>query len=215
MPEIIIPDTFQAVVRQQLPGGEEALNVLHYNLPGGVGSFTTLATDISNAIIAGYTGIKTIMDTAWRVTEIVVEDISVAGGESMSFAPNLLIGTGTGVPLPNQISAVASLDTGVAGRSGRGRIYLGGFAGNAAAESASLGVSVLTNDAVTKVLNLVDDMFVAKDQVGAVQAVLAVASRTDLISRQVVRARCGNIWDTQRRRRNQLPETRVTRVLTA
>jgi hypothetical protein len=215
MAELVIPATFQAVVHQQLPGGEEALNVLHYSLPGGIGSFTTLATDISNAIIAGYTGIKAFMDTSWRLTEIVVEDISKAGGESMSFAPAALVGTGTGVPLPNQIAAVVTLDTGVAGRSGRGRIYVGGFAGSAALESGSLGVSVLSPTCITALLTMVDDMFVAKDPAGAVQAVLAVASRVDVVSRQILRARCGNIWDTQRRRRNALPETRTTRILTA
>jgi hypothetical protein len=110
---------------------------------------------------------------------------------------------------------VCTLDSGVAGRSGRGRIYFGGFAGNAAAESSSLGVSVLVPALITAILETVDDMFTAEDSVGAVQGVLAVASRVDGVSREVIRARCGNIWDTQRRRRNALPETRTSRVLAA
>jgi len=116
-----------------------------------------------------------------------------------------LVGTGT-VVSPPQSAIVISLRTNTPGGSGRGRMYWP-FIG--------LGVSTTTGRIpAATVTNVMGGM---KTYLNAIRGVLAtnfptigfdtaVRSRATHTTPHVVRLQCGDVVDTQRRRRDHLPE---------
>jgi len=129
--------TFQAatgiaeVVCGQVLRGQEVLNIVHYEHDDGVWTPANLATLVDN------------IKTKWRATglgigasqsnEILIgrftaRDLtSEAGAEVISTVADGTGQSGDGA-LESSLAAVVTLGTGVAGRSYRGRVYLGGLA---------------------------------------------------------------------------------------
>lgn len=100
--------------------------------------------------------------------------------------------------LPFQVAVVISLRTALATRSGRGRFYL-----------PPLGVTMVDDGRVSAAAiaildNAWTDFFDAMNTGGLT---VVVRNRTSHVSTVVTSARVGNVFDTQRRRRNKLIET--------
>lgn len=119
---------------------------------------------------------------------------------------------GVGTPkMPPQCAMVYSLRTQTPGGRGRGRLYwpcLGlGVAGDLRLSASAL--QTYTDAFVGWVLAL-------RDAIGTVPTIplaldWAVRSRTDHASRVIKRVQLGNVIDTQRRRRDKMPETYHTK----
>lgn len=171
-----------------------------------------LITNITSAAIP--TGLKTLMSNGaefrgWRV-EQHDEDESLTN-VAESFYPTPIAGTGSASKTP-QDSLVFSLRTSTPGARGRGRMYwpaLGATLGsdfkltNPSAATVALAAATLA-DMVGDQINL---EWAANSM--AVTCELAVRSTTDHVSRKVERIQVGDVLDTQRRRRDNLPETYV------
>jgi hypothetical protein len=117
--------------------------------------------------------------------------------------------TGTGeTTLPHEVAVVVGLRTAVGGRSGRGRVYLGGL--SLACLDADGRVDAVDCQAfATRHAGLLSD---ANDlNTGTVASVF---SPTDGELYQITSTDCGNVFDAQRRRRASLVETRFTAALT-
>lgn len=102
--------------------------------------------------------------------------------------------------LPPQCAVVVSLRTDVANRSGRGRFYLPAPAFNAAV-GGLIGPAVQQDfvDAITRLFAELDS--------AAITPILF--SRSTFIQTTITSFNIGNVFDTQRRRRNGLAEVRI------
>lgn len=116
-------------------------------------------------------------------------------------------GHGSGVVLPNQVAMCVTLRTNTAGRTGRGRMYLGGLSGSVltntgrfdkgacasmAAEFATFAVDLRTPGASGPAGGHRFDLCVASPKASALRVVTGIA--------------IGDVPDVQRRRRDRLVE---------
>lgn len=107
--------------------------------------------------------------------------------------------TGTASLLPQGAMCVSLLTNAARGRGHAGRVYLPGY-------SASLNTSGHVDPGIaagyaTKVVGLLNDI-----RILSTQPVPVVWSKIGDLVRPIVGAHCGDIVDTQRRRRSSLPE---------
>lgn len=114
--------------------------------------------------------------------------------------------SGTGSPLmPPQCAIVTSLRTNTPGASGRGRLYWPSVgAGVVSTGRIATATTVTNNNAMKTYLTAIRDaLATAFPTIGFN---LAVRSRTTKTTPHVVRLQTGDVIDTQRRRRDNLPE---------
>lgn len=110
-------------------------------------------------------------------------------------------GTATGSSLPPQCAVVISLRTAIANRTGRGRFYL------PATSVDALDAGRISAAAQTTIANAMTRLFAELD---AAAITPVIYSRTRHVTTTITDANVGDVYDTQRRRRNQLNEQRVT-----
>lgn len=145
----------------------------------------------------------------WRVEQHGEDEQLTNVGESFYASPITGLGSPSKTP---QDSLVFSLRTSTPGARGRGRMYW-------PALSATLGADFKLSSpapataalAAATLADLVGDQINAEWAANsfAVTTELAVRSTTDHTSRKVERIQVGDVLDTQRRRRDNLPETYV------
>lgn len=117
-------------------------------------------------------------------------------------------GTGS-IRMPAQSALVVSVRTDTPGGSGRGRLYWPGLGGtiDTTARLSSPLTSTVLNDMKTYLLGIRSDLAASFPTIGFD---LAVRSRTTHTTPHAVRLQVGSVIDTQRRRRDALPESYVT-----
>lgn len=115
-----------------------------------------------------------------------------------------LPGVATDSMLPFQVALVVSLSTTLANRHGRGRFYLPPLT------AASLAQGRLAPAAQTTVASSVQALF---SGLNGGNLTPVVRDRVGHISTVVTSASVGDVFDTQRRRRNKLVEERATIVV--
>lgn len=132
--------------------------------------------------------------------------IDMATGQQQELAEGALalVGSAVGMPLPADVCIVASLRTNLANRRGRGRFYL---PQPAASNMTTDGKMLLASQgAIADALKGAFDTYNATGE-------LVVYSRTSRTVATVVSLNVGDLFDTQRRRENSIPESRLVRIL--
>lgn len=143
----------------------------------------------------------------WRV-EKRSEDEKILSVSQGILAAQVL-GTGTPSKTP-QDAIVVSLRTSTPGPTGRGRIYWPalGAALNASFQLSAPTAPAIAGDARTFLRGIGDRLNQALINQGSVQrVVLSVRSAKNHVSRDVNLLQVGSVLDTQRRRRDALPES--------
>lgn len=118
--------------------------------------------------------------------------------------PLTLAGTATGEQMPPQVALVVSLRTILATKRGRGRFYLPAMATNV------LAAGRLSPAAQTGVLNAAARGLNSLVAAGAPPVIWSIGLPTPPT---VSRIEVGDVFDTQRRRRDQLTEARVAATI--
>jgi hypothetical protein len=131
--KLVIPATCQVKLDWQLPNGKLASNVLHAIVPD---SFTFVQSDVDdvfNGIGAstGWSELNPFLHTDTRLLGVEIKDLREADLPSVPSTAPAANGTSTANALPEGVALVVSLLTAKAGRSNRGRVYLGGFTDDA------------------------------------------------------------------------------------
>lgn len=126
--------------------------------------------------------------------------IGISTQASASASPGL-----GGLTMPPQSAIVTSLRTDVPGGSGRGRIYWPNLAGTLGTDGRMLAANITTflTDMKAYLTGIRTDLATAFPTIGFD---LAIRSRTTSSTPHVTRLQVGNVVDTQRRRRDTLPE---------
>lgn len=126
-------------------------------------------------------------------------------GISVQASGTPLAGT-TAVRLPQQSALVTSIRTNTPGGSGRGRLYwpAGGVTLDTNARIASATVASFLTDMKAYLIGIRGDLATAFPLIGFD---LAVRSKTTHTTPHAVRIQAGDVVDTQRRRRDAIPES--------
>lgn len=196
MPSLVIPSAAQVRLFWTF-NGAVAINVLGAAVAGGFINSQAIANALGTAILGHFTssGLAALEATTTVLTGVGVRDIRVANQPEYISTAAAVPGTGAGNPLPNEIAAVVTFRTALAGKSYRGRAYAGGFI---VGENSAAGAIVagLNTALVTFFTNVQGDM-------NAGGLTLAVLSKKHLIATPVTAIVTRDTqWDTQRSRKH-------------
>lgn len=166
-----------------------------------------------------FTAASTSVSSRYRTISVKANifdtnNVQITNPTQEYFYPAPIVGPSAGAPLPPQLTVVASLRTSVPrGIGSHGRMYLPGInqtvdsdarinataVGNIATNFKAFldGVNALPNTPILSV-----HLFSSANLVGKTP-----------VDRYVTQLKIGNMYDTQRRRRNQLTETYTDRVV--
>lgn len=205
------PNAIRVTCRLDLLGGEVSTNVWATD-KSGLGTPLTLAEgqDIADAYSTFYLGLQAAAAPDRGINDLLPDHATLSRITVHDLEDNVRFeysygGSGTqNEALPYQCAAVISLISAVAGRKGRGRVYVGPL-GSAAAELdfVSGGPPQLEAAAVTGLLNAAVDLEARLAALVPPRHV-SMISGTDNVVRQVVTARVDSVIDTQRRRRSAI-----------
>jgi hypothetical protein len=151
--------------------------------------------------------LRAVMSTSTTVTGCRVEARTYAGvlqAQAEGLRGSAVAGT-SNTPLPFQTALVLSLRTGVAGGTGRGRLYWPAT-GAALTTTTLRPTSVLVGAFLTDFKTYLTAIQTAIDGVVDESVALAVWSRVNASSAVVNRLMAGDVLDVQRRRRDAIPE---------
>ena len=196
MPSLVIPTAVQVRLRWTF-NGIAGYNVLGGSVGGGFANSQAIANAIGTAVNGHFTtsGLAALCATTTSLLGVGTRDIRVANQPEFQSAAAAVPGTGAGNPLPNEVAAVVTLRTALAGRSYRGRAYFSGFIVGENSATGSI-VAGLNTALVTFMTNVQTDL-------SASGITLAVLSRTHLSATPVTLIQTRDSeWDTQRRRKH-------------
>ena len=181
------------------PGETWSFNV-HTTGSGSLAAAQAGAVAAANAFWTGHFDALTTADVS--MTEVSTASLDEATDKQISRLADgvVLPGVATGQSLPPQVALGVSWKTALATRAGQGRIYLPPLA-----VSFVFGerANVSSVDGVVAGINA----FWAALNTAGLQ--LVVRGKKTHVSTPVVRGNVGNVFDTQRRRRNKLVEVRT------
>jgi len=121
MPFQSVPNCAKVAIEGSL-GSKQLVNVLHFKFAGtyGQSDIDALAQAVDNAVGSDYLPIITAGATYSQSVATGLENINDL---TATDATNAGAGTSGGASLPNNVSFVVTLRTGLTGRSARGRFY--------------------------------------------------------------------------------------------
>lgn len=202
---------YRLTTQGHLPGGEIWNTTLHINHTAGQGA--DLLVTCEEAVTLLWQGpptpadsIQQLVPTTIGTDELVLDQLTSTGTNDFQFRSALsLDGTSAEDMLPFQVSVGFSLRTDFPTRAGRGRGFLPPYALDTCVggklASTPQGQTALALKAMLDHIN-------ASTDVGVV-----VYHRVGHGSDKVLSVDVGDVFDTQRRRRNQLTEVRVSASL--
>lgn len=178
--------------------------------PAADGILANVLTVTTNATVP--TSLRAMLSTSGNIELVRIEKRSEAEGilsVAEGLVPTAVVGTGTANKTP-QDALVFSLRTNTPGPRGRGRMYWPAlsvtltptFQLSSPTPAATVADVKTWLDAINQEL---DDYYISI--ASALRTALSVRSATDHICRDVTSLQVGSILDTQRRRRDALPES--------
>jgi len=203
--------------------GQAAFNVIGVLVTGTIPFDQGMANRLGTAIKSGFaTSLGPHLATTTVLEKVGIRDIRNGGLPEFIDGGVGTAGTGVGDRLPNQTALVMTLRTANATRSGRGRIYWGGFtetenvtggtATQAAADGAISFISFISTALVQEGLQLAvlqrpaNQVTLTRDELlpdGTHRITTRVHAARPGIARMATTSEVRDLaWDTQRRRNN-------------
>ncbi len=209
---LIIPGVVAVTLKWALPNGKLASNVLHGNNFFGTAVNLAMANSIhaNIALDARWTAYALTLADTVALQNVHVRDLNVGLAPEFVSDETALPGTNGSDVLPEGVALVCTLKSAVAGRSGRGRVYLTGFGSDQldAVGHAVAGLTAAAADFVTAVSEAMTaaslSLTIAHRAHGEYtspftgETVLAVPASDSLVEQILV---VDNVFDSQRRRK--------------
>jgi hypothetical protein len=160
--------------------------------------------DMWDGVPAGTNDVKALYDIATLADDVVVDELQSDNVHNLAQATATLTlaGTGAGVPLPPQTAVVISKVTSLPSRRGRGRMYMppptvdtddGGRLDSGARDDFAIGAKNMFNTIATAAGGAYEPVIVHPDFIPSAFT-------------PFVQVKVGDVFDTQRNRRNKLKE---------
>lgn len=208
----IIPNCAMVRLNWQLADGKVAHNIAYAAWTGTPALSATLATTMFNAIFTGaaWAAMLPLLHPSASIQSLTLLDVRSITGVEFNSTGSAQPGTSTGTAMPDEVALCITLKTANRGQSGRGRLYIPGWAGNAMGSggiAAAGTVTALTNWATNNLKAVIDSQLGSMSLgLPARQAYTSPVTGRQFPARnaqtvQVITATCrNNTWDTQRRR---------------
>jgi len=194
MPLPVITDCFRCTINGTI-GTDVADNVIHLLNPGGAGAQADCASDLGAAWITLIQSFDVVVDT-YQFNSISVLPLDGTSA-TVEYVPATWPqgGTGSAPPVPSLVARIITWNTGVGGRSNRGRSYIAGEHSADIIAPATLWTPESTDNWTTAA-----GAFIAALNPGPGGSTLAVASYKLASARPVTSAIARQYFGTQRRR---------------
>ena len=126
---LVIPNVVEVILAWSLPNGKNASNVLHAASGGGTAANEVNATALMDAIStsAEWVAWAAYLNTGTHLLAVKLRSLHEANNVQWISTSAQADGLATDGALPEEVALCATLKTAVAGRKGRGRIYLPGI----------------------------------------------------------------------------------------
>jgi hypothetical protein len=156
-----------------------------------------------NGVATPADSIKQLIPTVSGIDQTTVTEIDPLTGKQLGkiATAETLVGTNANGPLPPQCSVVVSLRTALFQRSGRGRFFLPAYG------TDKVSAGRILAGAVTQTVTAAQKMIQSLNGAGYT---VCIYHRTPKTHDNVVTVDVGDVFDTQRRRRNKLIEVRTS-----
>ena len=201
---------YRGIVRGVFGTSEEFQYTQGFEVDSGgnaAAEITAIATWATAALTGGGTGTLNYYytDTTW--TRVTVQELDPATSLVLSTAETSIniSGLQAGAPLPRQIAVVVSQRTATPGPKGRGRSYW-----PAPAVSSVAAGGAMSSAFQTALLAALNTAYNGYNTAARRAVVLSGNGGTSLVARPITLIQVGNIFDTQRRRRTNLVESRLS-----
>ncbi len=206
---LVVPNGVQVRLRWSY-NGKLAYNVLGGSVGGGYVNSQAHADALGTAVIGRFTssGMKALCASTTEMLGVGIRDVRTANQVEYQSVAAGVIGTGAGDPLPNELAAVVTLRTALAGKHFRGRAYFSGA--NEAQNDAAGHIDAGFNTAIVSFLTGVEADMATE---GITLAVLSRPNYLNLVPPLDVESYAGGVnavtsivardvlWDSQRRRK--------------
>lgn len=173
------------------------------NLAGAAAAFHTAIGLLWNGVASPADSIKQLFNGTTGIDETVTTELDPLTGKNLGQIRNAeaLVGTDAGASLPPQCATVVSCRTAKVTRAGRGRFFLPPMTVNKVDTGRILAA------AVTQSVTASQKMIQSLNGAGYTAIVYHRKTRT---SDNITSVDVGNVFDTQRRRRDKLIEVRTS-----
>jgi hypothetical protein len=213
-------NVIRANIRAIVGTAEEMVHTLHFVRVNTTTTNQPSLQDIAAKIVEEWTeylttinGTPTFEPRVWLRPDVAYQTVDVyalnaaglATEQAQALFGSTAVGTGSSVANAPEIAVVASLKTGLPGRSKRGRLYLGGFTVGAVAAGGV--VSANATPGMSRGLAKFGQDMKMQDTALVDRLNWVVLSRTTTSVQKITEVRIGNLFDVQRRRQNGLSET--------
>lgn len=198
-----VPNTIEMKIHWGGSTAEFGQNVLHFLNVGAVVVGQALADQLDSIVKGIFTtsGLAASINAGLGIRQIGVRNLALANQSEFLATGAGVLGTGTGDPLPTAIAQCYTLRTANAGRSFRGRVYLGFFG-----EPASVGSTQSAGSAEgTAFINTIRTSLISSPNLHmcVVSRFTNGALRPTPITTEVTSVQLRSVnWNTQRRRMN-------------
>lgn len=198
-----VPNTIELKIHWGTVDSEFGVNVLHFLNVGAVIVGQALADQLDTTIKGIFTtsGLAAVVAPPFGIRQIGVRNLALASQAEFLATGAGVIGTAVGEPLPSAIAQCYTLRTALAGRSFRGRVYLGFYG-----ESASGGSNQSAGSAAgTTFLDSIRTSLISAPNLHmcVVSRFLDGVLRPTPLTTEVNAVQLRSInWNTQRRRMN-------------
>jgi len=143
---VIVPSCAQITLSWVLEGGKTAHNVLYGRYSGAFAGTVTQCNGIMAALTTGaaWTALVPFIANTGGLSTVSIRDVNSANQPIVTSTTGNGVGTSISSALPNEVAAVITLRTALAGRSGRGRVYIPGWATNALGAGNVIAAAAVT-----------------------------------------------------------------------
>lgn len=207
---VVVPSCAQIVLSWNIESGKVAHNVLYGRYAGTFAGTPTQANGILTALTTGaaWTALAAFLAPNTGMGAVTIRNVALPNQALVSGSTTGPPGSSVSPALPSEVAACITLRSGFAGASGRGRLYVPGFATNALGAGnviAAATVTALNNWAatITGALNSQGYVWVLglKERAQYTGSTGTVHPARAATSVTITSASCrDNHWDSQRRR---------------
>jgi hypothetical protein len=142
----IIPNACQVVLNWALGDAKIGHNVLYGTYSGSPALSATVAEAIRAALVAGanWTTLAGFLASTVSLASVTILDVRSTTGVAFTSTGAAAPGTAPGTALPDETAAVITLRTNLRGQSGRGRVYIPGWASGAVGTGGVIAAAAVT-----------------------------------------------------------------------
>lgn len=143
---IVIPNACRFILNWTLTDGKTGKNVLCAQVPAGFNPTTAIADAFLATLTTGggWTNLAVLLATTCSLSRVDIQDIRSTAASLVTGTSSSHPGTAAGTAMPDEVAAVITIRANGRGPGFRGRMYIPGWASNAAGTGGVIAPAAVT-----------------------------------------------------------------------